>query len=93
MKYVARIFKHTTYKTLWRTFDSCNNYRMPKMQIHFPGKVYYWYAGKERKARDWDLKYMRKFIPQTRFKRFRDMSHGDLALFYPEMLAGEIRKL
>ena len=93
MKYVARIFKHTTYKTLWRTFDSCNNYRMPKIQMHFPGKVHYWYAEKERKARDWDLKYMKKFIPQTSFRKIKGTDHGDMALFHPEMLAGEIRKL
>ena len=93
MKYVARIFKHTTYKTLWRTFDSCNNYRMPKTQMHFPGTVHYWYAEKERKARDWDLKYMKKLIPQTRFRRFKGMDHGDMALFHPELLAGEIRKM
>ena len=29
LKYVANIFRHCTYKTLWNTFDSCNNYQMP----------------------------------------------------------------
>ena len=93
MKYVANIFRHCTYKTLWNTFDSCNNYPMPKEVMHFPGTVHYWYAEKERKARDWDLKYMRRFIPQTRFRRFKDMDHGDMALFYPEKMAEEFRRL
>ena len=34
---VTSIFRHCTYKTLWNTFDSCNNYQMPKGTIRFPG--------------------------------------------------------
>ena len=33
---VASIFRHCTYKTLWNTFDSSNNYQMPKGTIRFP---------------------------------------------------------
>ena len=29
LKYVAGIFRHCTYRTLWNTFDSSNNYKMP----------------------------------------------------------------
>ncbi len=91
--YVARILSHCTYRTLWNTFDSCNNFKMPREVMHFPGAVHYWYAEKERKARDWDLKYMRKFVPDTKFKRFRGMDHGDMALFYPQRLAKELRNI
>ena len=90
LKYVANMFHHCTYKTLWNTFDSCNNYQMPKEPMHFPGKVHYWYAEKERKARKWDLNYMRKYVPDTVFKCFTDMDHGDMALFYPEKMAQEL---
>ena len=93
LQYVANIFRHTTYRTLWRTFDSCNNYRMPKEVMHFAGTVHYWYAEKERKARDWDLKYMKKFVPDTVFRAFAGMDHGDMALFYPEQMARELREL
>ncbi|MBQ6663597.1 MAG: alpha/beta hydrolase [Firmicutes bacterium] len=93
LKYVANIFRHCTYKTHWNTFDSCNNYKMPKETMRFSGKVHYWYAEKERKARDWDLKYMKKFIPDTVFKSFTGMDHGDMALFYPEMMAQEFHDL
>ena len=84
LEYVANMFHHCTYKTLWNTFDSCNNYQMPKHPLRFPGEVHYWYAEKERKARDWDLKYMKKYVPDTVFKSFAGMDHGDMALFYPE---------
>ena len=93
LKYVANIFKHCTYKTLWNTFDSCNNYKTPKQVMHFAGKVHYWYAEKERKARDWDLKYMRKYVSDTVFKSIEGMDHGDMALFYPEQMAQEFRGL
>ena len=93
LKYVAKIFRHCTYKTFWNTFDSCNNYKMPKKTMRFTGKVHYWYAEKERKARDWDLKYMKKFVPETVFKSFKGMDHGEMALFYPERMAQELLKL
>ena len=93
LKYVAKILRHCTYKTLWNTFDSCNNYKMPKKIMRFTGKVHYWYAEKERKARDWDMKYMKKFVPDTVFKSFKGMDHGDMALFYPERMAQELIKL
>jgi len=90
LKYVAGMFRHCTYKTLWNTFDSCNNYQMPKKTMRFSGKIYYWHAEKERKARSWDLKYMKKFVPDTVFKSFEGMDHGDMALFYPERMAEEL---
>ena len=43
--------------------------------------------------RDWDLKYMKKFVPDTVFKSFEGMDHGDMALFYPERMAQELRSL
>ena len=93
LKYVAKIFRHCTYKTLWNTFDSCNNYKMPKKTMRFTGKVHYWYAEKERKSRDWDMKYIKKFVPDTVFKSFKGIDHGDMALFYPERMAQELLKL
>ncbi|MBR3345885.1 MAG: alpha/beta hydrolase [Solobacterium sp.] len=93
LKYVANIFRHCTYRTLWNTFDSCNNYQMPKKTMRFCGEIHYWYAEKERKARNWDLKYMEKFVPETVFRSFDGMDHGDMALFYPEQMAQELHCL
>ena len=93
LKYLANIFRHCTYRTLWNTFDSCNNYKMPKGTMRLPGRIHYWYAEKEQKARAWDLKYMKESIPDTVFKRFEGMDHGDMALFYPDVMARELRSL
>lgn len=93
LRYIAKVLKHCSYKTLWNTFDSCNNYKMPKKKLYFEGKIHYWYGEKERKARDWDLKYMRKFIPDTAFKKWKNMEHGDLVFFHPELFAKAIRRI
>ncbi|MCR4669287.1 MAG: alpha/beta hydrolase, partial [Clostridia bacterium] len=93
MKYLANMFRHCSYRTLWNSFDSCNNYDMPKELMRFPGKAHYWYAEKERKARDWDIKYMKKHVPDTVFKCFEGMDHGDMALFCPQRLAQELSLL
>ena len=66
---------------------------MPKKTMRFAGKVHYWYAEKEHRARDWDLKYMKKFVPDIVFKCFKGMDHGDMALLYPERMAQELIKL
>ena len=93
LNYLADMFRHCTYRTLCNTFDSCNNFRMPKRRMHFAGTVHYWYAEKERKAREWDIRYMRKYVPDTVFREFTGMDHGDMALFHPEQLAEELRML
>jgi len=93
MKYVAGIFRHCTYRTLWNTFDSCNNYEMPKEVMRFGGRIHYWYAEKERRAREWDLKYMKKHVPDTVFKGFAGKDHGDMAYFYPKLMARELLEL
>lgn len=93
LRYIAKVLKHCSYKTLWNTFDSCNNYKMPKKTLYFEGKIHYWYGEKERKARDWDLKYMRKFISDTAFKKWKNIEHGDLVFFHPELFAKAIRHI
>ena len=91
-KYLAQILRHCSCKTLWNTFDSCNNYKMPKEALRFHGAVHYWYGEKEKKARDWDIKYMRKFVPDTEFREFPGIDHADLAFFHPEQFAEAIRR-
>ena len=40
-----------------------------------------------------DLKYMKKYVPDTVFTCFEGMDHGDMALFYPERMAQELLAL
>jgi hypothetical protein len=80
-----------SYQTIWRTFDSANNYSMPDhVKTNCPF-IEYWFAEAEEKARKWDIAYIRKAFPGSRFVRFKDLGHGGLAPFYPEKLAKGIR--
>ncbi|ACV21589.1 2-hydroxy-6-oxo-6-phenylhexa-2,4-dienoate hydrolase [Slackia heliotrinireducens] len=93
VKYIANVLKHCTAKTIWRVFDSCNNFAMPKEPMRFDGVMHYWFGEGERKARDWDIKYMRKFVPDTMFHEMKGVDHGDFAYFQAERLAEAIRQL
>lgn len=91
--YIASVFKHCSYTTLWRSFDSCNNYKMPEGTLRFDAKLHYWHAEKEKKARDWDLKYMKRVVPDTVFREFEGMDHGELAIFHADLFAEAIRSI
>lgn len=93
LRYVADVLRNTTYKTLWRTFDSCNNYKMPKTVMRLNSAVHYWCAEHERKQRSWDIKYMKKFIPDTQFTLMEGVDHGGLALLAPQRFADALLKM
>lgn len=93
LSYIVDVMKHTSYKTLWRTFDSCNNYKMPKHNIDLKANIYYWCAEKEFKERAWDIRYMRKFFPKTYFFRIPEIGHAAFAIKQPKRFAHEIMKV
>ena len=93
LKYVDKVLKFMSPRTIWRTFESCNNYKMPD-RIHTGcGHIEYWYADAEEKDRKWDIDYIRKNFTQTEFRKFEDVGHGGLAALKPELLAAEIEGL
>ena len=65
LKYMAKVFRFISYKTIWRTFESCNNYRMPEDTIKYPGKLEYWYGDKDRNHNILisGLQYVVKYFP------------------------------
>ena len=64
---MAKVFRFISYKTIWRTFESCNNYRMPEGAIEYLGKLEYWYGDKERKERAKDLAYVKEHFLHVKF--------------------------
>ncbi len=93
LKYAAGVLKMISAKTIWRTFISCNNYKMPKEIRTGCRKIEYWYAEAEERSRNWDMDYIRKHLPQTVFREFENIGHGGLAVLKPERLAEEIDRL
>jgi pimeloyl-ACP methyl ester carboxylesterase len=49
LQYVADVLNHCSKKTLWRTFDSCNNYKMPNPLPELDTKIHYWISEGEEK--------------------------------------------
>lgn len=93
LQYVADVLRHCSRKTLWRTFDSCNNYKVPRPIPALLSRIHYWYASGEKKERDWDIKYMKQNFPQTEFKMLPNLGHGGLVPVKPELFADMIENL
>lgn len=69
MKYIAEVLRHCSCRTLWRTFDSCNNYKMPKPVPKLESQLHYWYAEHEEKARKWTSGTSKRMFPAVPSKR------------------------
>ena len=93
LQYIVRVLKHMSAKTIWRTFESCNNYAMPKPVASDCGHIEYWYAKAEEIDRKGDITYMKKNLPQTVFQVFEHIGHGGLAVLKPELLAAELTRI
>lgn len=85
LQYVADVLKHCSRKTIWRTFDSCNNYKVPKPVPKLEAQIHYWYAKDEEKERKKDIAYMKSTFPQTEFEVLPNLGHGGLVLLKPEL--------
>ena len=92
LKYIEKVLKFISLRTIWRTFESCNNYDMPEKVATDCKSIEYWYAAAEEKDRKWDIGYIRRVFPKAVFRRFEDIGHGGLAAFRPEIMASEIER-
>ncbi len=93
VEYAAGVLKMISARTIWRTFDSCNNYSMPKYIHTGCRQIEYWVADKEVKDRRNDIAYVKKYLPLTVFRRIRNVGHGGLAPFNPEKFVRGIEKI
>ncbi len=93
LQYVADIFKWISYKTIWRTFDSCNNYAMPSIVKTSCRTIQYWYGDGEERERKCDIDYIRKYFSQSEFICMENLGHAGMALLRPEEFAERIRNL
>ena len=85
-----RVMRHMTAKTIWRVFDSTDNYSMPEQFPQLETRIRYWYGELEKKARKLDIAYVRKHIPNVEFREIPQMDHGEYALMSPGELADDL---
>jgi pimeloyl-ACP methyl ester carboxylesterase len=93
LKYVEKVLRFMSYKTIWRTFDSCNNYKMPEPVPQPGGYVEYWYAEAEEKARAWDIAYIKKKFQNVHFVKLEHIGHGGMASTQPRKMADRLTNL
>ena len=86
LQYIAQVLNMMSSKTIWRTFESANNYKMPGKLETSCRKIEYWYADTEEKDRAWDIKYVKKMLPSTVFRKMENVGHGGLAPLHPQRL-------
>ena len=91
LEYVAEVFDFVSNRTLWNTFDSCNNYKMPKKMPALSTKIEYWYAENEKIERKKDFDFMNKNFPSTKFVEMKDIGHAGMALLRPEEMAERMK--
>lgn len=93
LKYISGVLHFISYQTIWHTFESCNNYTMPKSIPEYSGKFQYWYGDKEEKERTADIKYVKERFPHMEFIKFSDMGHASMASLYPQKMIEQIELL
>ena len=93
LQYVNKVLQFVSSRTIWHTFESCNNYKMPENVKTDCEHIEYWYSALEEKDRNWDIRYISNNLPHTVFKRFENIGHGGLAALKPELLAAEIERV
>lgn len=93
LQYMAKVLHFISYKTIWKTFESCNNYSMPKGTINYSGHFEYWYGDKELKERKKDISYVKSRFLNVKFIEMKGMGHGSMPAMYPEKMAERIRGL
>lgn len=90
LDYMQQVMKHMSAKTIWRVFDSCNNYAMPRTVPAVRTEIQYWYGSLEKKARAWDIDYIKKNFPGTRLVEIPDLDHAEYALLHPMKLVEQM---
>ena len=91
--YMYEVMRHMSARTIWRVFDSTDNYAMP---VSFPSLdtgIEYWYGQEEKKARKLDIAWVKKHIPGVRFREIPGMDHGQYALMQPKQFADDLRSI
>lgn len=88
--YLYQAMCHMSRKTIWRTFESCNNYSMPEKIPKTDTKITYWYGSLEKKARKPDIAFVSRTYPETVFEEVEGMEHGEFCMMYPKQFADKV---
>ncbi|MFT8889202.1 MAG: alpha/beta hydrolase [Ethanoligenens sp.] len=88
--YIFQILRHMNAKTVWNVFDSCNNYSLPNPLPNMQTKLEYWYGEHEKKARAWDIVYVKQHYPNIRFREIPGVDHGEYCMMHQKEFAADV---
>lgn len=84
--------QHMSAQTIWRVYDSTDNYSMPKTFPTLNTVIEYWYGEKEEKERKTDIHYVRNHIPGILLRRLDGMKHGQYVVTKPDCFIRDIHQ-
>lgn len=85
-----KALRHYNAKSIWRVFESCNNYSMPGSVPMLDTKIEYWYGEREEKDRALDIKYVKKIWNKVKLREIIDVGHGEYCLRFPDEFAADM---
>ena len=71
-------------RTIRNIFWSGNNYVLPRPPAETGAKITYWYGDDEKKDRRGDIRFIKRYFPQTRIHGIPKMAHAELVMVHPE---------
>lgn len=86
---VCTILGRMDRRDVWRVFDSCFHYPLPK-QLCTAARVSYWYGSKEYSQRALDIRHVRRLLPEAAFVPFPDCGHAEFVSGQPEAFAARL---
>ena len=81
---MAAYLKTYSSRTIRNIFWSGNNYALLEPPAGGGTKIAYWYDGDEEKDRRGNLRFIRRYFPQTQLRVFPGMAHAELVIVHPE---------
>ena len=90
---MAEVLRHMTKKSIWRVYDSTDNYSMPDVFPAVDTQIQYWYGSEEKNDRKLDIQYMRRHIPNVVFRELKGMSHGQYSTVYSKEFSADLIQL
>lgn len=86
---VCTILGRMDRRDVWRVFDSCFHYPLPK-QLCTAARVSYWHGEKEYSQRALDIRHVRRLLPEAAFVLFPDCGHAEFVSGQPEAFAAQL---
>ena len=90
---VYKVIKHFDIQTAWRIFESCNNYSMSDNVLHLNAQMEYWYGQQEEKDRAWNIAYVKRIFPDTKFREIKQMGHAEYSLLHQNIFTADLLEI